>query len=59
MGLEEAGLALLLEPVGLALDDDAHGAVQQAVQGRAGESGITPEDLALFAECSVRGEHEA
>src|SRR5476651_1152697 len=53
---EKAGLAFFAHPIGVALDVDDGGAVQEAIEGGGSHDGIAGEDLAPFGERFVRGD---
>src|SRR6185312_5787709 len=55
---EEAGLALFLKTVGVALDIDHCGLVEEAVQGGGGHDGVAGEDMAPFREGLVGGDDD-
>src|SRR5262249_15761700 len=57
LGLEEAGLELLAQPVALALDVDGDGVVQQPVEDRRGDHRVA-KDVAPGAEALVAGDDE-
>ena len=54
---QQAGLALLLEPVALALDVDDRRVVQQPVEDRRGDD-LVAEDVAPAGEALVRGDED-
>src|SRR6266581_4415363 len=58
-GADEAGLELVLEPVGIAPDVQGDGVVEDAIQDRRGDDPV-PEDLPPAAEALVaREDHGA
>ena len=53
---EKAGLALFAHAVGVALDVEDGGAVEEAVQGGGGHDGVACEDVATIGEGLVGGD---
>ena len=53
--LQEASFPLLPQPIALAFNIDGHGMVEQSIENRRGDDGIS-EDLAPGPEALVAGE---